>query len=55
MNAWEMAGLAALVDRIDELLHQFVEEDLARAVTVLRAELLEATDKLKQVALSFQN
>jgi ElaB/YqjD/DUF883 family membrane-anchored ribosome-binding protein len=55
MNAQEMADLAALVDRIDNLLKQFVAETSPERLSVLRAEVTEATDKLKRAALRFQN
>ena len=55
MNAREMAELAFLIERIDELLNQFVKETSPEPLSVLRAALVEATDKLKRIALSFQN
>ena len=55
MNKREMADLVELVERIDRLIHEYMQASTVGHETALRAELEEATDKLKRIALSLQN
>ena len=55
MNKREMADMVELVEKIDRLIHEYMQPSTAEHEAILRAELEEATDKLKRIALSFQN
>ncbi len=55
MNAREAADVVALLDRIDELLRGFIRTQSEERQAAIKAELEEATDRLKRIALSFQN
>lgn len=55
MNARDWAELNALIERIDDLLKQYYQETSPDQITALQAQLTEATEKLKRVALSLQN
>ena len=55
MNTRDIAELTALLDRINELIEQLVEETSPERTALLRAEINEATEKLKRMAFSFQN
>jgi hypothetical protein len=49
------AEIVALLNRINGLLIEFTATSSAKRQAVVKAELEAATDKLKRVALSFQN
>jgi hypothetical protein len=49
------AEIVALLNRIKRLLIEFTATSFAKRQAVVKAELEAATDKLKRVALSFQN
>jgi hypothetical protein len=55
MNTREAADLAKLLDRVNELLCEFVVTTSVERQAVIKTELEEAVDKLKRTALSFQN
>ncbi len=55
MNKHQMGDLAELVERIDRLIHEYMQPSTVEHEAALKAELEEATDKLKRIALSFQN
>lgn len=55
MDARDWADLTALIERIDDLLKQYYQETSPERIAALQAELTEATEKLKRVALSLQN
>ncbi len=55
MNKREMADMVELVEKIDRLIHEYMQPSAVEHEALLRAELEEATDKLKRIALSFQN
>jgi hypothetical protein len=55
MNKREMADLVELVERIDRLIHEYMQPSTVEHEAALTAELEEATDKLKRIALSLQN
>jgi len=54
MNAREANDLAELLDRINELLSEFMGAPEERQYAI-RVELEEAKERLKRIALSFQN
>ena len=47
--------IVALLNRINDLLVEFTATSSAKRQAAVKAELEAATDKLKRVALSFQN
>ncbi len=49
------AEIVALLNRINDLLVEFTATSSAKRQAAVKAELEAATDKLKRVALSFQN
>jgi hypothetical protein len=55
MNARELADLTALIERVDDLLKQYYGETSPERIAALQAELTEATETLKRIALSLQN
>ena len=55
MNAREAADVVALLDRINELLREFMRAQSEERQATIKAELEEATNRLQRIALSFQN
>ncbi len=55
MNAREAADVVVLLNRIDELLREFMRTESEERQAAIKAELEEATDRLQRIALSFQN
>lgn len=55
MNARDWSELTALIERIDDLLKEYFRETSPERIAALQVEITEATDKLKRLALSFQN